>query len=134
MGEKEVRADAVIHVGVLAVGLSRNPATDHCLEIIEDVVKGRIRGHAPPVLCIEKKSLERGLNRAYFSKIWMEQRDLKGENTSFRKKNSNLNRAQKGIMRKKLLKDLQTQQTLGIIRIKNIKKPLQTSWTNRSKN
>ena len=43
MGEKEVRADAVIDVGVLAVGLSKNPATDHCLEIIEDAVKGRIR-------------------------------------------------------------------------------------------
>lgn len=43
MGEKEVRADAVIDVGILAVGLSKNPATDYCLELIEDAVKGRIR-------------------------------------------------------------------------------------------
>jgi len=47
MGEKEVRADAVIDVGILAVGLSKNPATDHCLEIIEDAVKGRIRALIP---------------------------------------------------------------------------------------
>jgi len=43
MGEKEVRADAVIDVGILAVGLSENPATDYCLEVIEDAVRGRIR-------------------------------------------------------------------------------------------
>ncbi len=43
MGEKEVRVDAVIDVGILAVGLSRNPATDFCLEVIEDAVRGRIR-------------------------------------------------------------------------------------------
>ncbi|KPV62786.1 MAG: hypothetical protein AOA65_1629 [Candidatus Bathyarchaeota archaeon BA1] len=47
MGEKEVRADAVIDVGVLAVGLSRNPATDHCLEVIEDAVRGRVRALIP---------------------------------------------------------------------------------------
>jgi len=47
MGEKEVRADAVIDVGVLAVGLSRNPATDYCLEVIEDAVRGRIRALIP---------------------------------------------------------------------------------------
>mgnify|MGYP001154438091 CR=1 FL=1 len=47
MGEKEVRADAVIDVGILAVGLSRNPATHHCLEVIEDAVKGRIRALIP---------------------------------------------------------------------------------------
>lgn len=47
MGEKEVRADAVIDVGVLAVGLSRNPATDCCLEVIEDAVRGRIRALIP---------------------------------------------------------------------------------------
>jgi len=47
MGEKEVRADAVIDVGILAVGLSRNPATDHCLEVIEDAVRGRIRALIP---------------------------------------------------------------------------------------
>ena len=43
MGEKEIRADAVMDVGILAVGLSRNPATNYCLEAIEDAVKGRIR-------------------------------------------------------------------------------------------
>jgi len=49
VGEKEVRPDAVINVGVLAVGLSRNPATDYCLGIIEDAVRGRIRAlYAPP--------------------------------------------------------------------------------------
>lgn len=47
MGEKEVRADAVIDVGILAVGLSRNPAATYCLEIIEDAVKGRIRALIP---------------------------------------------------------------------------------------
>ncbi|MEM2936204.1 MAG: type II toxin-antitoxin system VapC family toxin [Candidatus Bathyarchaeia archaeon] len=47
MGEKEVRADAVIDVGILAVGLSRNPATDYCLEVIEDAVRGRIRALIP---------------------------------------------------------------------------------------
>jgi len=47
MGEKEVRADAVIDVGILAVGLSKNPATDYCLELIEDAVKGRIRALIP---------------------------------------------------------------------------------------
>jgi len=47
MGEKEVRADAVIDVGVLAVGLSRNPATEPCLEVIEDAVRGRIRALIP---------------------------------------------------------------------------------------
>jgi len=47
MGEKEVRADAVIDVGILAVGLSKNPATDQCLEVIEDAVKGRIRALIP---------------------------------------------------------------------------------------
>lgn len=47
MGEKEVRADAVIDVGILAVGLSKNPATDYCLELIEDAVKGRIRSLIP---------------------------------------------------------------------------------------
>lgn len=43
MGEKEARADAVVDVGILAVGLSKNPATDYCLELIEDAVRGRIR-------------------------------------------------------------------------------------------
>jgi len=47
MGEKEVRADAVIDVGILAVGLSKNPATDYCLELIEDAVRGRIRALIP---------------------------------------------------------------------------------------
>jgi predicted nucleic acid-binding protein len=47
MGEKEVRADALIDVGILAVGLSKNPATDYCLELIEDAVKGRIRALIP---------------------------------------------------------------------------------------
>jgi len=47
LGEKEVRADALIDVGILAVGLSRNPATDYCLELIEDAVKGRIRALIP---------------------------------------------------------------------------------------
>ena len=47
MGEKEVRADAVIDVGVLAIGLSKNPATDYCLELIEDAVRGRIRALIP---------------------------------------------------------------------------------------
>jgi len=47
MGEKEVRADAVIDVGILAVGLSKNPATDYCLGLIEDAVKGRIRALIP---------------------------------------------------------------------------------------
>ncbi len=47
MDAKEVRADAVIDVGILAVGLSRNPATDHCLEVIEDAVRGRIRALIP---------------------------------------------------------------------------------------
>jgi len=43
LGEKEARADAVVDVGILAVGLSKNPATDYCLELIEDAVRGRIR-------------------------------------------------------------------------------------------
>ncbi|MGB9717839.1 MAG: type II toxin-antitoxin system VapC family toxin [Thermoproteota archaeon] len=43
MGEKEARADAVVDVGILAVGLSKNPATDYCLELMEDAVRGRIR-------------------------------------------------------------------------------------------
>jgi len=47
MDEKEVRADAVIDVGILAVGLSKNPATGYCLEVIEDVVRGRIRALIP---------------------------------------------------------------------------------------
>jgi len=47
MGEKEVRADAVIDVGILAVGLSKNPVTDYCLEVIEDAVRGRIRALIP---------------------------------------------------------------------------------------
>jgi len=47
MGEKEVRADAVIDVGILAVGLSKNPATEYCLEVIEDAVRGRIRALIP---------------------------------------------------------------------------------------
>jgi len=47
MGEKEVRADAVIDVGILAVGLSKNPATDYCLELIEDAVRGRIQALIP---------------------------------------------------------------------------------------
>ncbi|MFP3951971.1 MAG: hypothetical protein ACLFVP_07540 [Candidatus Bathyarchaeia archaeon] len=47
MGEKEVRADAIIDVGVLAVGLSRNPATEPCLEVIEDAVRGKIRALIP---------------------------------------------------------------------------------------
>lgn len=47
MGEKEVRADAVIDVGILAVGLSKNPAADCCLEVIEDAVRGRIRALIP---------------------------------------------------------------------------------------
>jgi len=47
MGEKEVRADAVIDVGILAVGLSKNPATNYCLEVIEDAVRGRIRALIP---------------------------------------------------------------------------------------
>ncbi|MEM4165505.1 MAG: type II toxin-antitoxin system VapC family toxin [Nitrososphaerales archaeon] len=47
MGEKEVRADAVIDVGILAVGLSKNPATGYCLELIEDAVKGRVRALIP---------------------------------------------------------------------------------------
>lgn len=47
MGKKEVRADAVIDVGILAVGLSRNPAATYCLEVIEDAVKGRIRALIP---------------------------------------------------------------------------------------
>jgi len=47
MGEKEVRADAVIDVGILAVGLSRNPATQYCLQVIEDAVRGRIRALIP---------------------------------------------------------------------------------------
>lgn len=47
MGEKEARADAVIDVGVLAVGLSKNPATACCLEVVEDAVRGRIRALIP---------------------------------------------------------------------------------------
>lgn len=47
MGEKEARADAVVDVGILAVGLSKNPATDYCLELIEDAVRGRIRVLVP---------------------------------------------------------------------------------------
>jgi predicted nucleic acid-binding protein len=47
MGETEVRADAVIDVGILAVGLSENPATNYCLELVEDAVKGRIRALIP---------------------------------------------------------------------------------------
>ena len=47
MGEKEVRADVVIDVGILAVGLSKNPATEYCLEVIEDAVRGRIRALIP---------------------------------------------------------------------------------------
>jgi len=47
MGEKEIRADVVIDVGILAVGLSKNPATDYCLELIEDAVRGRIRALIP---------------------------------------------------------------------------------------
>jgi len=47
MGEKEIRADAVIDVGVLAIGLSKNPATDCCLELIDDAVRGRIRALIP---------------------------------------------------------------------------------------
>jgi len=47
MGEREARADAVIDVGILAVGLSENPATDYCLEVIDDAVKGRIRALIP---------------------------------------------------------------------------------------
>ncbi|MFW6111125.1 MAG: hypothetical protein ACOC6H_03720 [Thermoproteota archaeon] len=47
MGEKEVRADAVIDVGILAVALSKNPATNFCLSLIEDAVKGRIRALIP---------------------------------------------------------------------------------------
>jgi len=41
MGEKEVRADALIDVGILAVGLSKNPATDYCLEFIEDGLRAK---------------------------------------------------------------------------------------------
>ena len=47
MGKKEIRADAVIDVGILAVGLSKNPAISYCLEVIEDIVKGRIRAVIP---------------------------------------------------------------------------------------
>lgn len=47
MGEKEVRADAVIDVGILAVGLSKNPATEYCLQLIDDAVRGRIRALIP---------------------------------------------------------------------------------------
>jgi len=42
MGAREARADVVIDVGILAVGFSENPATDYCLEVIDDAVKGRI--------------------------------------------------------------------------------------------
>jgi len=47
VGEEAVRADALVDVGVLAVGLSKNPATEYCLEIIEDAVRGRIRAFIP---------------------------------------------------------------------------------------
>ncbi|MFQ6075079.1 MAG: hypothetical protein ACE5Z5_02935 [Candidatus Bathyarchaeia archaeon] len=33
----------MIDVGILAVGLSKNPATSYCLEVIDDAVRGRIR-------------------------------------------------------------------------------------------
>lgn len=47
MDEKQIRADALIDVGILAVGLSKNPATEYCLNVIEDAVRGRIRALIP---------------------------------------------------------------------------------------
>jgi len=50
----------------------------------------RIRRHAPTVPSTkEKKSLERSSKLDYFSKILVEQRDLKDESTSFSEKHSN---------------------------------------------
>ena len=45
MGEKKSGAEVIIDVGILAIGLTKNPAADYCLKFIDDAVRGRIKAN-----------------------------------------------------------------------------------------